>query len=303
MAVSEYLDTFFGRPVLDFTSGDTVTDQSAVYRLRQEYDAEQSQAELLTEFLGQVVPEELEALMLGAWSDMSDNSCDDFLEALVARAAQLPQLRALFIGDLTYEDSEISWIIQGNYATLLAAFPALEVLRIRGGESLFFPAVEHPALRELVIETGGLPSRVVNAIAESTLPALRHLELWLGDENYGFDGDIDTYRQLLERIRPERLHYLGLRNATISDELAIYLATQPWLGKLHTLDLSMGTLGDDGARALLASPYLEGLQVLDLEYHYISDELVAQLQRLPCEVRIGEAEEEYDGDRYVQVGE
>lgn len=302
MTVSDYTEKFFGLPIVDYRYGDVVSRRDCVYRLMQEsYEAEESQAEVLDSFLAQVDPQTLEALVIGAWSEASSDGPQGYLEGLIAR--RLPALKALFVGDMTFEDSEMSWIIQSDYAPLLAAYPNLEVLRIRGTTQLALPKLALPKLRELAIESGGLPSALVATIADSSLPALKKLELWLGDDGYGFDGDLATYQQLLARIQPQRLEYLGLRNSQISDQLAVWLAQQSWLGSLHTLDLSMGTLGDDGAKALLASPYLRGLKVLDVRHHYISDAVVAKLKTLPLTLEIDEAEDTDDGDRYVQVSE
>lgn len=300
MTVNDYSERFFGLPVLEFRSGDRITRTDVVYRLMQDYDASESQRELLDEFLAQAPRDSLEALIIGSWSEAgSGTTPDEFLEALVEY--RLPHLKALFVGDMIYEDSEISWITQTDYSALLEAYPHLEVLRIRGGTDLKLPVMEHRALRELIIETGGLPSSVVEAIANSKLPSLKRLELWLGSDGYGFDGNLATYRDLLAKLEPERLDYLGLRNAEIADELAGYLASQPWLGSLETLDLSMGTIGDEGAKALLASQYIAELDNLDLRHHYISDALVTRLTALPLNVTIDKAQN--PDDRYVQVSE
>jgi hypothetical protein len=302
MTVVDYAEKFFGLPIVDFRHGEAIKRRDCVYRLMQEtYDAEESQRELLDGFLAQVDAESLEALVIGPWNEASSDGPDGFLEGLIE--AQLPALKALFVGDMTYEDCEMSWIIQTDYAPLLAAYPKLEVLRIRGTNELTLPKLSLPNLRELAIESGGLPSAIVRTIGDSELPALQKLELWLGDEGYGFDGDLATYKDLLAKIQPKRLDYLGLRNSEISDQLAGYLAQQSWLGSLHTLDLSMGTLGDDGAKALLASQFLQGLKVLDVRHHYISKSVVEQLAALPLTLEIDEAEEADDGDRYVQVSE
>jgi hypothetical protein len=303
MTVNDYAERFYGLPVAEFRTGEKIKRKDdVVYRLMQEYEASESQRELLDEFLGQVPRDSIEALIIGAWGDAGTGTPPNgYLEALVEY--RLPRLKALFVGDMTSEDSEISWINQADYTALLEAYPDLEVLRIRGGTALTLPTMEHHGLRELTIETGGLPSSVVEAIANSKLPALKHLELWVGTDGYGFDGDLSTYQNLLSKIEPERLEYLGLRNAEIADELAAYLAKQPWLAYLDTLDLSMGTLSDAGAKALLASPYIADLDVLDLRHHYISDALVEKLQALPITVTIDEAEDGEEDDRYVQVGE
>jgi hypothetical protein len=304
MTVGEHADEFFGLPIVNFQTGDPVFTHTMCHRLVLDYDAKQTQRELLAEYLGKARPAELRALVIGSWGEgtATGEPPDDYLEGLIA--AKLPRLAAIFVADVVMEEAEISWINQSNYTAFLAAYPDLEALRIRGGTKLVLPQMQLAKLRELTIETGGLDSSIVQAIGASKLPALKRLELWLGDDNYGFDGDLTTYRRMLEGIDASRLEYLGLRNAMIADELATWLATQPWLGKLHTLDLSMGTLSDAGANALLASKHLGGLKVLNLEHHYVSDKLVAKLKALPLRVTMGAAEKEYDpGERYVAVSE
>ena len=308
MTISEYTKVYRGKRVVDFKMGDSPTTGDIAYRLAQEYDSSESQSELLEDFFSKVGPESIETLIVGPWSEASSDSPQGFIDGLIERRAQLGGLKALFVGDMTYEDCEISWIIQSSYNELLAAFPGLESLRVRGSTDLKLQPFVHANLQELAIECGGLPSQLVEAIAASTLPALRHLELWLGDDGYGFDGDVDTYRRLLAAIGPERLRHLGLRNAMISDDLAQWLAAEPWLGSLHTLDLSLGTIGDIGARALLASPNLGGIERIDLSHHYISAEVQQQLRALPCAVilddpKLDDPEQEDDGDRYVAVAE
>ena len=309
MTINETKDRYLDKPVVEFRMGDTIADPSAVrtntYRLSQDYDSAESQRDLLDSFLGQIDIAALDALIIGAWSEAHDEGPQGYLDGLIERRAELPALKALFIGDMTYEDCEISWIIQAGYNPLLAAFPQLRSLRIRGSSQLKLEAFEHARLEELAIECGGLPSDIANAIAGSTLPALCRLELWLGDDGYGFDGDVGTYARLLDAIDASRLDYLGLRNSQLSDALAAHLAAQPWLGKLETLDLSMGVIGDEGAQAFCESPHIAGLGTLDLSHHYISDTWQAKLHALPCKVVLDDPQdaEESDGDRYIAVSE
>lgn len=312
MTIDATSTKYLGKPVVEFRMGDTLADpekapnpektRGAAYRLVQDYDSEESQEELLDAFLAQVDVAALETLIIGAWNEAYEEGPQQYLDALTARRAELTGLRHLFVGDMTYEDCEISWIIQGDYTALLAAFPQLQSLRVRGSTKLSFAPFEHQALESLAIECGGLPSTLVRSIATSRLAALNHLELWLGDANYGFDGDVALYAGLLESIDAGRLRYLGLRNALISDALAVHLAQQPWLGRLHMLDLSMGTLGDEGALALCASPYLQGLHKLDLSHHYISAAVQAKLKELPCKVVLKDPQDAED-ERYVEVAE
>jgi hypothetical protein len=305
VTISEQTETFFGRTVVQYESGEPVALRPAdtVYRLSLEHDDDASMADLLEEFLGEVDAAQVEALVIGPWDEPFENGPAGVIETLVRRAADLPRLKALFIGDMTYEECEISWIIQGDYAPLLAAFPKLEALRIRGSTSLVLPAFRHAGLRELAIECGGLPKEVMATLAASSAPALERLELWLGTDNYGFDGKLADVTRMVDALRTPGLRYLGLRDAEIADEVAAWLATQPWVAQLDTLDLSLGTLGDEGAKALLASPHLKSLKRLDLSHHYISEPLQNQLRAALPQVVLDDPQEDDEGYRYVAVGE
>ncbi len=57
------------------------------------------------------------------------------------------------MGDITYEECEVSWINQADMSPLLAAYPQLEVFRVRGGTGLAFSKIKHAHLTELGVET------------------------------------------------------------------------------------------------------------------------------------------------------
>ena len=303
MTISEQTTTFFGKKVVDFEPGTTPSNApGTVYRLSLEYDAETSMAVLLADFLDSSDKASLEALVIGNWSDPASDGPAEFLDVLVAQAPQLPNFKALFVGDMTYEECEISWINQGNYGPVLKAFPRLQALRIRGSTELVIPPAMHANLRELTIECGGLPSSVLDALGKSAFPLLETLELWIGVDDYGFDGNLATVRNAVDQLRTPTLKSLGLRDAEIADELAQWLAGEAWITQLGILDLSLGTLGDVGAQALLASPHAPALARLDLTHHYISEALQEQLRaKLPRAVL--DDPQDDDEDRYVAVGE
>jgi hypothetical protein len=304
MTISERTETFFGKTVQEYDAGQAVsTDPGIVYRLSLDYDADRSMADLLEEFLDKADKKTLQALIIGMWGESNDTGPGDVLAMLESRAPELPALRALFIGDMTYEECEISWIIQGDYQPLLMAFPRLEELRIRGATSLQLPAFTHAGLRRLVIECGGLPEEIAQALAQSSLPALEHLELWLGTSDYGFAGDTALYGRVVDRLRSPTLRYLGLRDAEIADDLARWLAGQDWVAGLETLDLSLGTLGDAGAQALCGSAPMRKLKRLDLSHHYISQLLQDQLRAAIPGVVLDDPQEPDGDQRYVAVGE
>jgi hypothetical protein len=303
VTIADPTETFFNKPLRVYESGTRPDTGTYVHRLALEYDDSRKMPELIDEFLGQVDPAQLDALVIGMWSEPYEAGANDVIAKLVERAPDLPALRALFIGDMTFEECEISWIVQGDYSPLLRAFPQLEELRIRGSNALVIAPFTHQALRAFTIECGGLPAEVAEALAKSSMPKLRHLELWLGDDNYGFSGDVELYRRVLAALWTPDLRYLGLRDAQITDQLALWLAGHEPVRQLDTLDLSLGTIGDMGAWALVQSEYVRDLSRLDLSHHYISEACQAQLKTLPLQVILDDAEKEDDGDRYVAVGE
>ena len=162
-------------------------------------------------------------------------------------------------------------------------------------------------MRKFTIETGGLDQKIAQALAQSSMPKLEYLELWLGTDDYGFSGDVALYQKVLAQLATPTLRYLGLRDAQIADELAVWLANEPLLSTVETLDLSLGTLGDVGAEALLQGTQLGNLKRMDLSHHYISEANQEKLNALPFPVRLDDPQEDDEDDdevyRYVAVGE
>ena len=308
MTISDSTTTFHNKKVVQYDP-DSAFDPSpdVVYRLALDYDDERKMPELIDSFLARADKATLEALVIGMWGEPYEAGADAVIAALASRAPELPALRALFVGDMTYEECEISWIVQGNYKPLLDAFPQLEELRIRGGNELTIEPFAHQHLRKFTIESGGLDQKIALALAASSMPNLEHLELWLGADDYGFSGDVALYRKVLAQLATPGLRYLGLRDAEIADDLAAWLASEPLLASVTTLDLSLGTIGDAGAEALLQGTQLGNLARLDLSHHYISPANQQKLKALPFEVVLDDPQEEdqYDGEghRYVAVGE
>lgn len=303
MTISQETETFFNKPVAAFVPGQPLDISKTVYRLALDYDDTKQMGDLIDEFFAQVDKSQLDAIVIGSWGEPQSDGVDAILAKLIAHANELPNLRALFIGDMTFEECEISWIIQGNYTPLLNAFPKLEALRIRGSTDLIIEPFTHLAMRSFTIECGGLPAEVAEALAASSMPNLIHLELWLGSDDYGFSGDAELYRRVLAALTTPGLQYLGLRDSEIADDLANMLATQETISHLKTLDLSLGTIGDAGAEALCKSAYVLQLETLDLSHHYISARWQEELKALPVQVILDDPEEEDDGYRYVAVGE
>jgi hypothetical protein len=287
VGIYENLSTFKDRKVVDYTEEVKVGDPSQIaYRFRCDYDdGEDRVLELLAAFLQERDVAGVEALVIGAWGEVSTGtSSQPIAEALAAARDKLIGLKYLFFGDIIGEESEISWINQSDLSPLLEAYSKLEHLTVRGGLGLSLGSLRHERLRELIIQSGGLPRSVIHEVSSADLPALEHLELWLGDGGYGGDATVEDLTQLFRADRLPRLKYLGLKNSEIADDIAAAISLAPVVEKLDTLDLSLGTLGDDGARALAASPAVKRLKLLDIHHHYVSDAGVAALKKLGIQV-------------------
>lgn len=311
MTFNEHLTSFAGRPVVDVCVGEPLpaVEGPASWRFSMwDYDGKDEEvpcpqfAAAFDDFVREAGPA-VESLVIGAWGYAAFNPAP--IEQLVRLAPGLPVLRALFLGDMTSEECEVSWMKVGDVSVLLGAYPGLEVFGARGGEDFRFSEVRHPRLRELVVQSGGLSREFVQAVLNSDLPSLERLDLWLGDEQYGGDTTVEDLAPLLAGDRFPALRQLGLCNSQFADDLAEALAAAPVVTRLERLDLSSGTLGDRGAAALLAGQPLTHLAELDLHHHYMSpgpsDALVAALPGV--RVDIGDRQEEDDGYRYVAVSE
>lgn len=313
MAISDQLQELYGLPAFDFPEGqpDTALPAPASVAWRVAVDAYESDEDWAAAFarFGEAVDlGEVRALIVGAWSDVYESQPDEVIAALRAASGRLPRLRALFVGDITFDQCEISWIQQGDMGPLLEAFPGLHEFGVRGGQGLGFPAVRHERLRTLTVETGGLDVAVVRAVGASDLPALERLDLWLGTTWYGANAEVADLAPILDGARLPRLRYLALRNSTLQDEIAAALAGAPVVAGLETLDLSMGTLGDEGVEALLSGQPLTHLKKLDLHHHYVEEpmreRLLATLGAAGVEIDLSDAQGGTTReDRYTAVSE
>ncbi|MBV9792035.1 MAG: STM4015 family protein [Chloroflexi bacterium] len=304
MTIGEHATEFAGLPVIDWEPG-TSLPANTIPRVSLSYEAAEEGERWVDRFaalLSDPAAASISGLVVGSWdeSGASEDLSSSVVEALVNAHQSLPNLRALFLGDIISEESEISWIHQSDISPLFDAYPTLEHLTIRGGNDLQLGRLRHDRLRSLIIQSGGLPASVVREVAAAELPSLEHLELWLGSDDYGGNSTVEDLQPILEGTRFPQLVTLGLRDSEQTDEIASAVANAPILDRIRVLDLSLGTLSDEGAAALLASPAVARLEKLDLHHHYCSAEMVARLEALGITVDVSDAQEEdeYGGERY-----
>jgi len=302
--VSEHLQTFLNKPVQDFLPPTTIDPEKFVYRLRVDYEDEGvTISDLLEAFVRDPQVGKVTELIIGQFNAEVSESSFEVVDKLVSLKDSLPALKALFIGDITYEECEISWINQTDITPILKAFPALEHLQIRGGEGLSFSELQHDELKTLIIETGGMPPEVVAQVNAARLPNLQKLELWLGSDEYGFASTTADLATVFSGSTFPKLTQLGLMDSVIQDDIAIAIAQAPVLNQLQVLDLSKGVLTDTGAAALLNSAGIKKLKHLNLRHHFMSEAMMEQLRSLGTSINVDDKQEDDDDYRYVEVAE
>lgn len=246
----------------------------------------------------------LTELIVGDWGNAWEDSCQPILDGIVAHAGQFSHIQSLFIGDMDFEECEVSWIMQGNFSGLWAALPNLRSLTIKGSMDLVLGDICHEGLEELAIICGGLGSDVIRSVQNAKLPNLKKLLLYIGIDDYGFDGNADTVKELLDKADFPKLTYLGIVDSEIQDELAKVVLESKFMGQVETLDLSLGTLTDQGGQLLLDTlPKWPNIRNLDVHYNYLTDEMAQKLEKLSIAVDASERNQpdEYHGTIYMNA--
>lgn len=311
MTVNSNLDYFLAKQVVDYSPEDGIQrPQEVVYRIRlsyDDYDEGKSIGGLTDAFAKDPNAGQVTELIFGAFDFESSDSTEGIVNKLVEYKDVFKNLKAIFIGDITYEENEISWINQSNVGPVLDAYPALEHFQVRGGNDLSFGKLVHENLKTLIIETGGLPPNVVAEVSAAHLPALHKLEIRFGSENYGFNSAIGDLATIISGKSFPQLKELGLMNSEIQNEIAIEVSKSPVLDQLEVLDLSMGILDDKGGEAILNSEGMKKLKHINLRHHYLSNDMMSKLSARYPGINLDEQEEaDDDGDesyRYIEVSE
>ncbi|GGJ24269.1 STM4015 family protein [Deinococcus roseus] len=305
MAISEHWTTFGGFQVRNWEPGQPLNHlENTIYRISVEYDDKTSWVEKLQSYLNTVGSGASRGLVVGMWGTDSEESATEALQALVAAKQQLPLLEALFFGDITYEENEISWIYNTDHRPVFEAYPNLLHYGTRGGNDLRFTGLKALKLQTLIVQTGGMSADTVRDIMQAQLPELIHLELYLGTEEYGASYEMADLTPILDGTLFPKLKHLGLKNAQNQDEIAQVIVNAPVLAQLEVLDLSLGILTDEGAQALLNhAEAWEHLQRLNLQHHFITEEVQERFEPLKPLIDLGDPQDTNDDWRFVSIGE
>ncbi|MGW2052261.1 STM4015 family protein [Streptomyces sp. NPDC001858] len=303
------LREFAGYLVFDWEMSDSADVSGWAVRLCYDWENERTFPEVWQQFKENADLGTLKALVIGQWWTYDDDGeshkkLEPVLKLLTDDASRMTNLRALFLGDR----DQTSEGYMADVTHLLEAFPQLENLSVRGTFDVGLRPVRHDKLRDLRFESGGLWKGVVQGIMGSELPALEHLELWLGAKEWGSDITLDDLAPLLAGGHFPALRHLGIQNSEFQDEIAAAVATAPVVARLDSLSLSHGTLSDVGADALLGGQSLTHLSRLDLQHNYLTEEAVRRVREAlepnGVEVDLSSTVSLDDDDqRYVAISE
>jgi predicted DNA-binding WGR domain protein len=266
----------------------------------EEYEADKTQNVLLNRIINDKKLPEIKQLTIGCWSYESEG-CQDLVDGMVANKEKFAHIEGLFWGDIDQEESEISWIEQANLSPLLDIMPKLTDLRIKGTNGLSIGQKSRPNLRSLEIISGGFNAAILEDVLKSDFPNLETLILYIGVDEYGFEGSIEDFKPLFSKERFPKLMYLGLVNAEEQDQIVTFFLESDILPQLETMDIAAGVLTDKGGQLLLDNvDKIKHLKFIDMKYNYLSEEMQKKLSKLPVKTDVSDAQEV--DDEYNEYG-
>lgn len=281
MTIGSHLKEFHGKAVADYVHGKPFNVQTTAPRLSLDWDAYEKKkkwADVLEEFLMAQDASETTHLIVGAAEGFEGDMMSSMtLPALIANKDKLPKLEALFIGDITYEECELSWINSGDFSELWKNFPNLKALGIRGYPGIL-GQMDMPNLEYLTIQCSGMNKKNAVEIQAANLPKIEKLELWLGTDHYGGNTGVKDWEPILSGSVFPTVKHLGLMNCSFVDDIAKALEGSAILDRLTTLDLSMGNMSDEGGVAIYKSEKVRKLESLNLSHHFMTDWMMGRFQ-------------------------
>src|SRR5688572_8070586 len=124
MGINENVSEFAGLPVLDFDpQAGILYPHTIAYRLRLDYgdfDESKTNIESIKRFLADPAIGQVQALLIGLWGYDYEKDSGEIVRMIAESSHRLPNLKALFLGDITYEECEISWIQQSDVSPLFS---------------------------------------------------------------------------------------------------------------------------------------------------------------------------------------
>ena len=230
-------------------------------------------------------------ISVGMWGEGDEIGCQPLLDFIVENKNDLIHLESLFIGDIDPEECEISWIVQANYTDIFKSLINLKKIKIKGSNNLVLSSINHENLEHLEIICGGLPKSIFSELSQSTLPNLKTLVLYMGIEDYGFDGTIEDIKTILKKDLFPSLENLELVNSVIENKIVQEVINSDILPQLVNISFSYGSLTDEGGEIIASNvEALNHLNQIEIDYHYLSEEMSKKLKKLLPNININNSE-------------
>ncbi len=302
--INENLNSFLGKPIQDYKIGEKIEPNKILKISSRSYDKSPTIVDQLQALITSGFSTNLQAIIFGVWQEAWDEK-PPYVSFLIENRQHFPKLEHIFSGDMTFEDCEISWIVQTNYEDFFKSYSDLKTFYVRGANGLRFGHFSLPQLNKFVLESGGTNREsILDLIQSNAFQNLEHLEIWFGTEDYGANVTIQDIKALFDMHMP-KLKHLGPMNSDLQTEIVTLLATHPITKQIETLDISMGILKDAGGEALLQSDNFNHLKHITCKHHYISEELCKKIkEKYGDRISITEPEDSENGEwYYVEVGE
>jgi hypothetical protein len=232
------------------------------------------------------------------------------LAKAIVNASPLPCLRKLDLSVDSPAMDQISWRRVGDISCLWKALPQLEELLLQGSAGVEglpskLAPIDAPNLKRFVFISGGLDQSVPLELGAASLPSLQHLELWLGDPQYGCTTTVPSLEGILSGARLPKVTSLAIKNSQEEGSLIEAVARSALLPRLEQLDFSMGIMGELAVAAFLRQvEKFKHLRRLYLGDNYFTAADQAALRAVLPQVEFDEQKPPSPmGARYISVSE
>jgi hypothetical protein len=176
MAINAHITHFAGKAVENWEPQSGIRDpENTCYALRlssDEWNEGWQWTDKFAAFLDDPLSSRVYGIVIGYWGapNLDDTEYDEneytgpdweffdqypglIVEALVAARDRLPNLRAIFFGDVSEEEYPMTLLPQRDLSPLFTAYPKLEHFGARGGDGLSLGSLKHDRLKSLVIQS------------------------------------------------------------------------------------------------------------------------------------------------------
>lgn len=323
------LENFNGQSVEVFDLEEGVTSIDVAYKIVIDHYEEEETGEDYAAKIEKLCDSDqvgkLKNIVLGNWiEEYGEDDVDNIKDAiaiLIENASKFTALEGLMIGDIFYEESELSWIFYDDMSALWNAFPNLKILHIRGAAGLKLGKIKHDKLEKFILESAGTAQNIALELAKAELPKLESLELWLGANRHTEGSQVSEHDlTLLFNNSFPALKAVAILNSELGFRTIRSVKNTSLLKQLRLLDFSGGILGDEAVKELIDDS-LQQVETLDISYNYFSDEAVKKLQNIYTnviakgqkiakkDIKLEECEDENDFfsqveyERYIEISE